>query len=103
MGQYYRFRNWVTGESRTDVPFVGFTNWTNNGGLTWMPKIHQWSQDQLAELFEYVSIQTGWPIEQIEAVGDSGYRFYFDEGYYQPGTQLKTNDPIVIELWGDYE
>ncbi len=101
MGQYFRFRNWKTSEACRDIPFSGDSRWCNNGNLTWMPKIYHWPQEGLKELFGYVAEKTGWPQEEIEAVGDWGSRVYFDGEEYIERAALSESDPIVRKLWGE--
>lgn len=66
MGQYFRPFNKETKEVKANIEFQ------ENGDLTWIPKIYYYPAEELQLINQKVVDSTGWPLENIQWIGDYG-------------------------------
>ena len=66
MGQYFRPFNSETKEVKTNIQFP------ENSWLTWITKIYRYPAESLALINQGVAESTGWPVANIQWIGDYG-------------------------------
>ncbi len=95
MGQYFRPVHVPTNTAVTNFPFAC------NGGLTWIPKVFYFTDEELLEETEIVAKAYGWDVNDIVWVGDYGQVVSLKNGVRDNGDGENHDNPLKTLTWGD--
>ena len=101
MGQYFRPFNSETKEVKTTIQFP------ENSGLTWIPKVYRYPAEALALINQGVAESTGWPVANIQWIGDYGTIVAIVDGETQEirgelSDSDFDNDKLTQDAWAGY-
>ncbi len=93
MGQYFRPVHVPTNTAVKNFPFVC------NGGLTWIPKVFYFTDEELLEKTEIVAKAYGWDVNDIVWVGDYGQVVSLKNGVRDNGDGENHDNPLKTLAW----